>query len=93
MDLDAQLDREVTIEGTAENGAAGAIVRVVDRTPIYLDGLARWNCAAGTAVRVTGVLRKRAGDRVVDDRGQHGHGIPSARYVLERPHTIAMPVR
>ena len=86
MDLQSKVGRQVTIEGTARNAAAGAVVLTDDRTPIYVDGLERWDRATdGKKVSASGTLRKRGGDQVVNDRGEYRHGTPGDRFVLEQP--------
>ena len=83
MDLDKQLDTEVTIDAVAENASAGAIV-MVGRTPVYIDGLPRWDKAhADKQVSVTGTLRREAGDEVVNAAGEYSHGVPDGRFILE----------
>ena len=84
MDLQGRLDTRVTIVGTAQNASRGAIVLTDDRTPVYVDGLERWDRSTdGKQVSATGMLRRRAGEAVVNERGESSHGIPSDRFVLE----------
>jgi hypothetical protein len=84
--LTQQVDREVTIEGTARNAAGGAVVLTDDRTPVYIDGLESWDRKVdGKKVKAKGTLRKRGGQQVVNDKGEHSHGFPGERYVLEKP--------
>lgn len=86
MSLDDKIGTQVTIQGVARNAMAGAVVLTDDRTPVYVDGLERWDGAVdGKSIRATGTLRKRGGDDVVDDKGQYSSGVPSARFVLEQP--------
>ncbi len=83
MKLDTKIDTEVTIESLAEDASQGAIVSV-GRTPVYIDGLQRWDKAhAGKKVSVTGTLRREAGDEVESPTGEHSHGVPDGRFILE----------
>lgn len=86
MSLDSKVDSHITIQGTARNAMAGAVVLTDDRTPVYLDGVERWERAVdGKRVSATGKLRKLAGDEVLNDKGEHSHGVPGDRFVLEQP--------
>ena len=86
MDLQSKVGTQVTIEGTARNAAAGAVVLTDDRTPVYVDGIASWDRATdGKKVSASGTLRTRGGDPVVNDRGEYSHGVPGDRFVLEQP--------
>ena len=83
MKLDHKIDTEVTIESVAENASQGAIVSV-GRTPVYIDGMERWDRAhAGKKVSVTGTLRREAGDDVESPTGEYSHGVPGGRFILE----------
>ena len=85
-DLKGQIDRDVTVEGTARNAAGGAVVLTDDRTPVYIDGLESWDRATdGKHVRAKGTLRRRGGQQTVNAKGEHSHGFPGERYVLEKP--------
>ena len=84
--LETRVGTSVTIEGTARNAAGGAIVMTEDRTPVYLDGVGRWDHATtDTRVSATGTLRKHAGQPAMNDQGEAIHGVPDARFVLEQP--------
>ncbi len=86
MSLDSKIDSQVTIEGTARNAMAGAVVMTADRTPVYVDGLERWDSAFdGKKINATGTLRKRSPDDVVAGNGEQSSGIASAHFVLEQP--------
>lgn len=86
MSLDQKVGTHVTIEGTARNAMAGAVVLTADRTPIYVDGLERWDGAFdGKKISASGTLRKRGGDDVVNDAGEHASGIAGSHFVLEQP--------
>ncbi|MBM4393337.1 MAG: hypothetical protein FJ090_19625 [Deltaproteobacteria bacterium] len=86
MTLDQQVGTQLTIEGTARNAMAGAVVLTADRTPIYVDGLERWDLAFdGKRVSACGTLRKRGGDDVVDASGVQSTGISGDHFVLEQP--------
>lgn len=83
MKLEQKVDTEVTIDSVAENASQGAIV-TVGRTPVYIDGLPRWDKAHdGKQVSVTGTLRREAGDDVVSPTGEYSHGVPDGRFILE----------
>jgi hypothetical protein len=84
--LPQMIDRDVTIEGTARNAAAGAVVVTDDATPIYIDGLEAWDRALnGKKVRAKGTLRQRNAGALVNAKGEHSHGVPGDRFVLEQP--------
>lgn len=86
MSLEQQVDTQVTIEGTARNAMAGAVVLTADRTPIYVEGLERWDSAFdGKKVSASGTLRKRGGDDTVNAAGEHSSGITGNHFVLEQP--------
>jgi hypothetical protein len=83
MKLADRLGQRVTVDGTARNAALGAVVVTEGGTPVYVAGLAHWDHAVdGRPVRATGTLRLVAGD-LVDDRGEHRHGTPDDRLVLD----------
>ncbi|HTR51222.1 MAG TPA: hypothetical protein VMJ10_10985 [Kofleriaceae bacterium] len=85
MSLDTQVGTQVTIDGTARNAALGAVVVGEKGMPIYIAGLERWDRTIdGKPVSVSGKLTKVAPDDVVDASGQHAHGAPGARFVLEQ---------
>ena len=86
MSLDTQVGSQVTIEGTARNAMAGAVVLTADRTPVYVDGLERWDGAFdGKKVSASGTLRKRGPDDVVAGNGEQASGIAADHFVLEQP--------
>lgn len=91
MSLDEKLGTQITIEGTARNAMAGAVVLTADRTPVYVQGLERWDRAVdGKRVRASGMLRKRGADAVVDAHGAQASGFPGDHYVLETPTWTAL---
>ncbi|HEY1558585.1 MAG TPA: hypothetical protein VGF94_27370 [Kofleriaceae bacterium] len=84
MSLDDKLGTQVTFEGTARNAALGAVVVGDIGMPIYIGGLERWDRAIdGKLVTVTGTLAKIAPDDVVNAAGEHAHGSPATRWVIE----------
>ena len=86
MSLDQKVGTQVTVQGTARNAMAGAVVLTDDRTPVYVEGLERWDSSFdGKKVNASGTLRKRGGDDVVNDRGEHSSGIAGDHFVLEQP--------
>lgn len=86
MSLEQKVGSQVTIEGTARNAMAGAIVMTADRTPVYVDGLERWDGAFnGKLISATGTLRKRGPDDVVAANGEQASGIATEHFVLEQP--------
>jgi hypothetical protein len=86
MSLEQQIGTQVTIEGTARNAMAGAVVLTPDRTPVYVAGLERWDSAFdGKKISATGTLRKESPDDVVAANGDASSGIGSSRFVLEQP--------
>jgi hypothetical protein len=55
-DLESRVDERVTLAGTAQNAAAGAIVSL-DGRPVYVSDLPEWPPdLVGRAVEVTGTL-------------------------------------
>lgn len=61
----------------------GAIVSV-GRTPVYIEGLERWDRThRGQKVIVTGTLRYEAPEQLENAAGEHSHGVPGGRWVLE----------
>lgn len=86
IDLDQNVGTQVTIEGTARNAMAGAVVLTADGTPVYVAGLERWETAFdGEKVTASGTLRKRGGDDVEDGNRDQSAGITGAHFVLEQP--------
>lgn len=86
MSLEQQVGSQVTIEGTARNAMAGAVVLTADRTPVYVDGLERWDGAFdGKKISASGTLRKRGADDVVAGNGEQASGIGADHFVLEQP--------
>jgi hypothetical protein len=76
----------VDICGVARDAAAGAVVLLSDRTPVYIHGLDAWDAKyEGKPVKATGVLRHRhvAPEARVDADGAVSHGVSGASYVLE----------
>ena len=60
MSLDQKVGTQVTIDGTARNAMAGAVVLLADRTPVYVDGVESWDDATdGKKISASGTLRKR----------------------------------
>ena len=86
MSLEQQVGTQVTIEGTARNAMAGAVVLTANRTPVYVDGLERWDGTFdGKKIRASGTLRKRGADDVAAANGDQASGIGSDHFVLEQP--------
>jgi hypothetical protein len=83
MSLADKVGSKVTIEGTARNGAAGAVV-VTSDGPVYLGGLESWDKATdGKRVSASGVLRAHSGGSLVNAKGEYSHGVPGDRLVIE----------
>ena len=86
FDPKEHVGESVTIEGTAWNAAAGAMVRVdgVSR-PIYIRGLDSWSKELERkAVKVTGVLQLREAQVPRgDETDAPEHGLASATFVLD----------
>lgn len=88
MDLHQNVDQPVTLQGTAENGRMGALVKIVangKKRPVYIDGLDRWDRAyEDKDVEVQGTLRFEEPDEVVDPAtGEQSTGVPAGRFILE----------
>ncbi len=79
-------DQELTLQGTARNAHAGALVVLSDRRTIYVGGLQEWPEALDRkTVRVTGVLRRRklAPDPEVNSKGEVSHGMQGSVTVVD----------
>ena len=86
MSLNTKVDTQVTIEGTARNAMAGAVVLMPDRTPVYVAGLERWDSQFdGKKISASGTLRKRGGDDTTNANGEASSGITGDHFVLEQP--------
>lgn len=86
MSLEQKVGTQVTIDGTARNAMAGAVVLMPDRTPVYVEGLDSWDDATdGKKISASGTLRKRGGDDVVANSGEQRSGIAGDHFVLEQP--------
>jgi hypothetical protein len=85
MDLDAMVDRVVTLSGTAENAIPWAVVTGPDFSwLVYVEGLRRWDTDDyGKTVEVTGLLvwERVAPEHVVID-GAHMHGAVGKAYIM-----------
>ena len=84
FDPSVHVGESVTVEGTARNAAAGAMLKVAGYgRPIYIDGLDSWDeDLVGCALEVTGVLRAR--DAQVPEGGDEPeHGLDTATFVLD----------
>lgn len=76
---------EITVQGTARNAHAGALVVLSDHTTIYVLGLQEWNDDVHRAtVRVTGtfVRTELAPDPEVNVKGEVSHGMQGKVSVL-----------
>jgi hypothetical protein len=83
MSLSDQVGKNVTIEGTAKNAAAGAVV-MTDDGPLYVSGVESWDKATnGKKVSITGTVRAKDGGKMQNDQGEHIHGIPGEHFVIE----------
>ncbi len=83
MSLAERAGSQLAVEGVARDAAAGAVVITKDG-PVYVAGLAGWDEATlGQHVIVRGTLRVEAGGAQVTERGEHVHGVPGDRFVLE----------
>ena len=70
-DIQANLGREVLVEGIAGNASLGAVVLLGD-TPLYLEGLKEWRpSVAGKRIRVSGILQRFAAPIARQD--EHGN--------------------
>ena len=80
-----QRGNEITIQGTARNAHAGALVVLSDSTTIYVLGLQEWNEQVDRAtVRVTGrfIRTSLAPDPEVNAKGEVSHGMKGKVSVL-----------
>lgn len=76
---------EITIQGTARNAHAGALVVLSDHTTIYVLGLQEWTDQVHRAtVRVTGnfIRTSLAPDPEMNAKGEHSHGMQGKVSVL-----------
>ena len=93
-DLTALIGSSTTITGRAANARSGAIIRLDDRTPVYIDGLESWQGSlAGQTIQVQGTLLQRslAPDPYTSSDGGISHGIDGSNYVLESAQWSATP--
>jgi len=80
------MDQEVTLQGTARNAHAGALVVLSDRKTIYVGGLQEWPDELDRKqVRVTGVVRrtKLAPDPEVNAEGEVSHGMVGSVTIVD----------
>ena len=78
--------RRVTLQGTAKDAKAGAVLVVADDRPIYLDGLDSWpKEALGKKVQASGILvtRKYIPDPV-NENGEISQGAEGEQWVLAK---------
>jgi hypothetical protein len=86
MSLEQKIGTQVTVDGTARNAMAGAVVLMADRTPVYIAGLDSWDDAFdGKKISASGTLRKRGADDVLANSGEQRSGITGDHFVLEQP--------
>jgi hypothetical protein len=84
---DGMMNREVLLEGVAQNAKAGPVLVLDGGSPVYLAGLDTWpKDQLGKRARVRGVLRSR---KLIPDPNT-GDGFPAAgaegeQIVLEGP--------
>lgn len=85
---DNDVERPVTVTGTAHDAARGAIVLDEAQTPWYVDRLERWPAELrGRRVTVSGMARERklAPDPVVGPRGERSAGMVGSAHVITQP--------
>jgi len=85
-DAGAHVGNEVTLEGTALEAHAGAVVMLADGNPVYVTGLEEWDAAFfRQTVRVTGKLRRKklGPNPSTNDKGEHSHGIQGTDVVID----------
>ena len=81
IDLSKHTDQRLTVTGTAQTAAGGAIVKVEGTRPIYIEELDNWDDdLEGRRVEVTGVLRHR--ESMIPESGPRSHGL-RATYAFE----------
>jgi hypothetical protein len=81
-----QVGQQAEIRGTARNAMAGAVVLTEDRTPVYIDGLERWDDSLdGSEVRVTGTLTRgsAAPQASTNQQGEVSHGMEGGNFIVQ----------
>jgi hypothetical protein len=94
MDFEKLVDQEITVQGTAFDAHAGAVVVTGDGTELYVGGLDYWSKQdRGKSVEVTGTLRsqKLAPDPTEGPGGVATHGMFGSQLVLERATWRVLP--
>lgn len=80
------VNQSVTLIGSAENAALGAVVFLSDRKAVFISGLSRWDAKwHRKKVKVTGTLRRRklAPDPEVTAKGEVSHGMQGDALTIE----------
>jgi hypothetical protein len=87
MDLQDSVGTQVTLRGTADDDAAGAVIAVEDSGKrVFIAGLSHWDKAVrGKPVEVTGKLDRRAIGPApkVTSTGLVTHGMTGQRFILD----------
>lgn len=87
MDLQDSIGSKVTLRGTADDDAAGAVIAVEDTGKrVFVAGLSHWDkTVRGKAIEVTGTLDRRSigPEPKVTSTGLVTHGMTGQRFILD----------
>ncbi|MDF1540811.1 MAG: hypothetical protein P1Q69_18080 [Candidatus Thorarchaeota archaeon] len=85
------IDKEVTLEGTAENAKGGAIILLPNQEPVYIRYLVWWvEHKVGMKISMSGILRyeKYIPDPEVAEDGAISQGAIGKQFVLDNAREI-----
>ncbi len=85
MELQEHIGKQVTLRGTADDDAAGAVVEVDDRR-VFVAGLSHWDkTVRGQPIEITGTLARRAigPEPKKTSTGLVTHGMTGQRFILD----------
>ena len=81
------IDKEVTLEGVAENAKGGGVILLSNQEPVYIRHLVWWvEHMVGKRLLATGILRyeKYIPDPEVSEDGGISQGAVGMQFVLDR---------
>lgn len=89
MDLHASIGTRVTLRGTADDEAAGAVIVLEDgESTVFVAGLSHWDkTVRGQPIEVSGTLARRALGPAprTSSTGLVSHGMAGQRFILDGP--------
>lgn len=86
MNLDEAIGTTVTLTGTADDDAAGAILELESGRVVFLSGKSSWGPDRGKRVEVTGKLDRRSigsEPKPQIGNGLVAHGMVGKRFILD----------